>query len=52
MSRLSLSIVEEKVEVIKVLKFPITLVELKYSLGFFSYYKKFILYFIEISWPL
>jgi hypothetical protein len=46
---LGLSIVEEKVDVVRVLKFLITLAELEYRLGFFGYYRKFVLYFIGIS---
>jgi hypothetical protein len=51
-SRLGLSIVEEKVEAIRALKFLITLAELEYGLGFFGYYRKFVPHFIGISRPL
>jgi hypothetical protein len=51
-SRLGLSTMEEKVEAVQALKFPETLQELEYGLGFFGYYRKFVQHFASISRPL
>ncbi|KAH8746342.1 hypothetical protein F5882DRAFT_238285, partial [Hyaloscypha sp. PMI_1271] len=47
-SRLGLSIIEEKVITIRYLEYPINLTNLEYSLIFFSYYRKFIPNFANI----
>jgi hypothetical protein len=51
-SRLGLSIIEEKVEAIRALKFPKTLKDLKSSTGFFNYYRKFVPFHSIITRPL
>jgi hypothetical protein len=51
-SRLGLSTIEEKVAIIRNLDYPINLVDLEYSLAFFSYYRKFILNYTRITEPL
>lgn len=47
--RLRLSIIKEKVDVVRKIQFPKNLRELKTELGFFGYYRKFIKNYITIA---
>ncbi len=51
-SRLGISTMEEKIEIIKNLKFPKLLRELETGLGFFEYYRGFVPWYSFIEKPL
>jgi hypothetical protein len=50
--RLGITITEDKIEAIKVIRFPDTLKSLKTGISFFNYYRRYIAHYSKIMEPL